>query len=345
MWVEIRKDIFEDSDFRGLYYVILILSWFPKTFPRYSLFIDYEEVKGTVNFEELLRVDPSFKEIIDAQFNEFITRSSSVGQKDYIVTKARTGSNCFSIEESIRLFSRPLSLIVENSKNDSNFLKAIFYHFDDSGKLQEYIENGWIKFDNAGGCTNVRNFIEEELRSFEDLAARYSRNEFDYYRAFVLLDSDKAFSDQPMKTQYTSLISHFRTIGISEDGFHVLSKRTVENYMPDEVFRELKGTINDPDLLQWIDAYLLLSDEQKDYLNINDGFPPGDLDEDIKKLYESIIGTSNFTYLSKGFKLSGFKNRFTALFLNSGNINKQSLKDRAGSEEFAEILSKIYKLL
>ncbi len=354
MWIEINKDIFEDSDIKGLNYIFQILSWFPKNISRYNVFIDLDEIKHTDNYIKLKGTDSNFDEFVEQQFNEFILTNSKKKKRDFIISN-KIFLNSFNIEESIRFFSQPISIILENNKNDAYFIRAIFNHFDSNKILMEHIENGWIKFENAGGCSNVKNFIEGELKSFEDLASRNNRNSFNYYRCLVVLDSDKEFLLQPQKNQYNSLIVFLKSIGLDNLKYHVLQKRMMENYMPDEVFYELRDSYRGKQgkkvLFDWINVYLNLNDEQKDYLNFKNGFPKEVDEKGLKKpISNSILNLYNipnldFQILDNGFKFPDFKNSFSALFYKSERVNKSSLINRSNSTEFDDIIDKIYKLL
>ena len=354
MWIEISKDIFEDSDIKGLSYIFQILSWYPKQISRYNVFIDLDEIKKTDNYVKLKGIDSNFDEFIENQFNEFILTNSNKKNRDYIISNNKS-LNSFNIEESIRFFNQPISIILENNKNDAYFIKAIFNHIDSTKVLTEHVENGWIKFENAGGCSNVRNFIEGELKSFEDLASRNNKHPYKYYRSLVLLDSDKEFLLQPQKQQYNNLVSFLQSIGLDNQKYHILEKRMMENYMPDEVFEELKDSYSgkqaQKSLLDWINVYLNLNDEQKDYLNFKNGFPK-EYDEhgNKKPISISILNLYNiperdYAILDGGFKFPDFKNSFSELFYKSTRVNKSSMLNRAKSKEFDEIIDKIYKLV
>lgn len=354
MWIEISKDVFEESDIKGLNYIFQILSWFPKTISRYNVFINLDEIKHTDNYKKIKLSDINFDEYVEQQFNDFILSNPRNNKRDFTITN-KSGASNFNIEEAIRYFNQPLSIVLENNKNDAYFIKALFCHFDSSGVLSEYVENGWIKFENAGGCTNVKNFIEGELKSFEDLASRNNRNPHDYYRGFIFLDSDKEFLSQPQKNQYNNLIAFFNAIGIDAQKYHVLEKRMMENYMPDEVFKELKdlyrGNPRKQNLVDWINAYLNLSHEQKDFLNIKSGFSKETDATGVRKpisldvLNLFAISAHNLSILDGGFKFLDFKNLFSELFYKSTRINKTTMLNRSNSNEFNEILGKLNKLL
>lgn len=354
MWIQISKDIFETADYKGLNYIYQILSWFPKNNPRYKIFIVPDQVKETQNYNNFKNSDHDFENLVEQQFNEFIQTQPAEKKCDYIITNQKGDKN-FNIEEAIRFFSQPISIILENNKNDAYFIKAIINYLDGSGILKEYIENGWIKFENAGGCSNVKNFIEGELKSFEDLASRNSKDTYHYFKAFILLDSDKEYLTQNQKPQYTTLISYLNSINIDSEKFHILEKRMMENYLPDEVFISLKNKYvnkyKSRGLLSWINTYLSLRDVQKDFLNIKDGFSKEidknnvrkPLKTEISDLYSNVTG-QNFTIIDNGFKYPDFKNAFSELFYKSDRVNKSSLQTRANSDELIIILNKIRKL-
>lgn len=357
MWIEITKDVFEESDFKGLNYLFQILSWYPNNIPRYNVFIDFENVEDTENYSKLKGAEIKFDDFIISQFDYFVQSSPRGKLKDFYVSNKRDTKH-FNIAEAIRFFSQPVSIILENNKNDSYFIKAIIYHFDYSGILKEHVHNGWIKFENAGGCSNVHNFIEGELKSYEELASRNVRNTFQYYRGLVILDSDKEYSTQTVKMQYQNLLNY---LNLKTIPFHILEKRMMENYMPNEVIDEIETTLTnsalDNELRLWINVYKHLSDEQKDYLKYYDGFNREflDLDVNVQTLYQNQVPT-NFEILKKGFKYRSrenidgeesneFKNAFPKKFITSNVVNPQTLSNRVNSNELLDILNKINQLI
>ncbi len=283
----------------------------------------------------------------ELQFNEYIENNSKI---DYNITNKKGGNN-YNIEESIRFFTQPISIILENNKNDAYFIRAIYSYFDRTDTIKEFEQNGWIRFENAGGCTNVKNFIKGQLESYEYLAYKNNRPSFDYLRMFILLDSDREYAAQPQKEKYNTLQQYLNSINITGSKYHILQKRMMENYMPKEVFEELKITYSKvTDLSNWLNVYLNLSSDQMDFLNIKSGFPKDKdvngvriIDLNIKALYN--LSQTNFDILDNGFHYPNFKNSFSELFIKSARVNKNSLKNRANSNELESILTKIFNLL
>jgi hypothetical protein len=363
MWIEIKADIFEKRGFKSLNFLYQILSWYPKgSIPRYDIFIDLEKIRHTDNYKKLKNTEIDFELLLEKQFDDFINDNKKNSPRAYSISHQKQ-EKYFNIEEAIRFFNQPVSIILENNKNDAYFIKAIIYYFDADGKVKEHLKNGWIRFENAGGCDNVSNFIEGELKAFEDLASRQNKATFEYFRGLIIIDSDKEYASQPFKEGYQKLELYFKKNNITN--FHILEKRMMENYMPDEIFEEiLIGLTNsklDKDLKAWINVYKNLSQAQKDHLKYYDGWTKkefNELDENVKTLYLDQYPT-NFAILKKGFKYtekkdevldedkdeSKFKNAFPKKFISSTLVNKRSLELRANSNELVEILNKINQLL
>lgn len=362
MVIEIQKDLFEGSDFKGLNYLIQILTYEQ----RYAVFVDYPVIE---NIDFYNKLDEEDKELIIESFNNIVDNS-------YFATysvSVRSADSQFNLEEAIRFFIQPVSIILENSLNDQYFVTAIIKHFDSSGEVMRHLENGWIQFENAGSCSNVENFINGKLESFSNLANKHGSQKHKYLRCFVLLDSDKVYPSMSYKPAYVKLITFLASNCISS---HILAKREMENYMPDAVFDKIATNQN---LKKWFDAYQYLSDEQKDYFDIENGFPKmvrthltkrekqhqnqkrgqkgqtqshtqrrkrSELDANIKTLYHN-VSDANFEILDKGFKYPDFKTKFPKYFEEPRPllIHKKSLSERAGSNELQEIVDKITLLL
>jgi hypothetical protein len=351
MWISIGKDIFENSDFEGLSYIFHILSWSPKnSISRYNILIDLESIKELENYAKLKAVIKDIDFLLEKEFDDFINSKPKNSKADFNITNKKDVSN-FNIEESIRFFNQPVSIVLENNKNDAYFIKSIIEHLDASSVLKEHLKNGWIKFENAGGCSNVKNFLEGELNSFEDLAYRNHRNKFDYYRGIVILDSDKDYPTQSIQPKYIILHTYLESIGL-KDNIHILQKRMMDNYMPDEVFDEifleLTNSKDDIALKKWINVYKKLDSTQKDFLKYYDGFSQDfeNLSIEVQTLYHNQQG-ANFYILKNGFKYKkyAFKNEFPLKFSTSSRVSKYTLESRAGSDELNVILDKISKLL
>ena len=339
MIIEIKENTFKSNNFKGLNYLIQILTYKQ----RYELFVELAIVRYTGNYQKL---DFDDQKVIEDSYNKIVQEGTT---PKYFVSESNVDGNVFCIEEAIRFFNQPVSVILENSLNDQRFLCAIIKHFDSAREVQRHLDNGWIQFENAGGCTNVINFIQGKLHSFNNLSHRHNKDNRAYLRCFVLLDSDKEYPLAPTKPELEKLLAFLNKNDIKS---HILEKRCMENYMPDEVFNDIAYTA---ELKKWFDAYHDLSNEQKDFLNIPDGFssknPDGTpkstrnvLKRDVQDLY-SDVSQPNYETLDRGFKMANFNTTFPRYFEHR-QVDKLTLQSRCGNtNELQGILNKIADLL
>jgi hypothetical protein len=362
MWIEIAKDTFQNAEFKSLNYLFQILTWSPSgEYPRYNIFVDTEKIKAFENFKSLSSIEKSLNQFLESEFNCFINSNPSGFESDYFVTYSKT-KNSFNVEEAIYFFNQPVSIILENNRNDSHFIIAIINHFgteNGRNKPLEHLNNGWIEFENAGGCSNIPNFMEAFLSKFNKIANKNKRSVSDYFRGIIIFDSDKEYINQMSKQE--NIVEKLKRLGL-ERYIHVLQKRMMENYLPKEVFQEINRQINrlsNKELKNWLEAYLnLTSKEQLDFINIANGNLLGVKPQpnELNKLWGSI--GSNYDKLDKGFKFRGFrdngglKSEDESSFKNEMPnwfrkpfISKKNLLDRDGNGELEDILNKIKKLL
>lgn len=369
MWINITTEIFEKAEFKSLNFLYQILSWYPNGSPiRYNFAIDTEKVKDTENFKKLSSIEKNLKEFLDIEYTDFKNSSAS---NSYKIAQKKAREN-FNIEEAILFFNQSVSIVLENNKNDSKFIRTVIRHFgkvvDGVNEVEEHLNNGWIQFENAGGCTNIPNFMEAFLARFKKIADKNNRDVSDYFKGIIIIDSDKEFENQPSK--HDILIQKLNDLGIDTSKIHILEKRMMENYLPKDVFSDIHrqdAVKKDSDLKDWLEAYFNLTDKQLDFVNISDGFPPKNNKYDgsgsrksvateILTLFSLSVTDENFKKLDKGFKFQGFddignlkigssfKEEFPNLFRKS-IVNKQNLVVRDGNGELQLIANKITNLL
>ncbi|MNK21252.1 hypothetical protein D3C87_395050 [compost metagenome] len=348
MVIEFRPGIF-NNDFKSFNHLFQICTHRN----RYEIYADYISIKDSENFK---RLDVTDKELLALSFDAQMTKQSSkkikgraVSNADYYVdSNATNENNVFGIEEALAFFNQKVAIILENSHHDAYFIKALIKYFDSNGKLRAHLANNWITFDNAGGCTNVENHIAEKLLEFNELP---KDNKY-YYRAFVLLDSDRKSPQELIDQKHKKLLKFLIDNNVV---FHILEKRMMENYMPEDVIKDY----SDVNTKDWINAYAYLTKRQKDFIDFTKGFSKKDhegaplksrteLDQSVQELFASVSNT-NFTILDIGFKLSHFKNKFPANFIENGKVNATSLKEminhQDNPDEYKDIIDKIAKLL
>jgi hypothetical protein len=346
MVIEIEQEVFESRDFKGLNFFLQMCTYKD----RYVVYTEIDDVLLNSKFFKRLDYDDqsSLIEYYDNLVRNQNSNSDIFLSMNYKISSTFSDNkNIFTIDEAIRYFIQPLSIVLENSKNDACFMNTIFKHFADDSKIKIYLENNWIQFENAGGCDNMKNFLEGKKQSFNSLP---KSDKSKYLRCFVLIDSDKLHPTQPLKENKTSILQFLNSNSIP---MHILRKRSIENYVPIEAIETLK---TNPNYTLWIDAYKNLEECQKDYFSIENGLDKKNpsvkdkkqINAETDNLFENILvePLSNCV-LMKGIKSKGygnFKENFPKLFENNV-VTKENLSTRAGNDELERIVSKINQLL
>jgi hypothetical protein len=228
--------------------------------------------------------------------------------------------------------------------NDAYFINALIENFrKKSKKIKRFKDENWLKYENGGGADNIPNTIISILSSFE----RLPKSNHNYLRAIVILDSDRQYVGMPLKNDKQKIIDFCK---MNEIKYHILEKREMENYIPNEVFDEIAFETDD----EYLKAYNSLSPIAKDYFDIEKGFIESytNLHFEVKKLFKD---DDNFKLFRKKWKPkifhskgSSFKSEFPKLFEHK-NVTQQNLLNRVihqnNKNELQEILSKINELL
>jgi len=334
MIIQVNDEVFEESD-----EVIAKLDKFFHTInDRHFWLIDsYKNIETIRDSKWYKGLRPMYKNLID---NYII--SSATKKKIDVLKIANTDEN-FNIDEAIVYLSQPLIVILENSFNDGKFINAIIKAFPEKGiKISKHIENKWLEYGNGNGCTGIVNFIKEKLNNYQNLP---NKNKNKYLKCFVIVDSDSKFREMPFSNGREILVDFLNENSIE---YHILEKREIENYLPDEVIATIEG--ND----DFIQAYLKMkSPFQKDYFDLENGFPDkrfNDFDTNIQTLYSDLIAIDINTFRKQKMKIEGgYKNKMPDLFSHKLitkdallNKTKHQIKD---SKELETILIKISKLL
>ncbi len=340
MLIEIKDNIFSGNDFKGLNFLIQLATYKH----RYDLFVDLSLIQ---DFEFYRRLDEEDKSILENYFNQSI-QNSQAECPQYTVSDIET--QYFNLEEAIRFFVQPVSIILENSLNDAYFIKALVCFFDDTGEAKRHLENNWIQFENAGGCDNIINFIEGKSHSFNNLP----KNNHQYLRILNIMDSDKKFPDDKIRVNKLKTLRYLVNNNCSS---HILRKRSMENYLPDEMLDSIPRYNTNKDL---INIYKMFSNPfQKDFFSISKGFTNkknkegtlkqtrADLEAGVKEFYLDVL-ENDFEILDKGLQIGDFKSVFPKLFEHNA-MTKENLLERVKHQqknnELQEIVDKILKLL
>jgi hypothetical protein len=205
-------------------------------------------------------------------------------------------------------------------------MQALFENFKtESSELVRLNDIGAVEFANAGGAGNYINFIDELKGRFT--GDQFPKQDHRYLRCFVIVDSDKAYPTEELKKDKTDLIAYLKVNNIP---FHILEKREMENYLPDEAF----GDITDNE--EYIRAFLHLSPIQKDYFDVEKGFNRKKFDklsDPIQAHLDSLSDDDKELFRKNDLKKindsdrNNFKAEFPKLF-NSNKVTRETLLKR-----------------
>lgn len=286
----------------------------------------------------------SLSDIDKKLWEESVARSLIMGDK-YDIVKVSIGAT-HSAFEAYQYLTSPVKIVLENSRNDAHFLKAVFKGFRQEAKIiSKHIENRWVQFAMGGGSSIVQ-ALETEMESFN--SALFEKENHEYLRCFVILDSDKRYPDEPLKQGTENIVAFLTAKNIP---FHILEKREMENYIPEAAFEGVTKNRS------FIDAYLRLTPEQKDYFDLEKGFPERNFDHllpELKLLFETVSDEDKSIFRHSDLKRftgsrdEDFKSECPKLF-NSAHVTKATLMARTENQttpdELKNIIQKIRELL
>ena len=326
MLIELKPDLFEHIE--NLQEVNQLLALFSDR-RHYDYFCDLGLIRESDVFINLYDID---KDLIAEYFNRCINENTPI---DYSIA-LEPDQNIFNILEAKRFFGQQYLVVLENSQNDSRFIEVLSEVFRKHGKrFRRHYENGWLDYGNAGGCTNIINFIEGKKKAFRALPKQNEK----YLRCYVVIDSDKRFPDDSSDTR-KRLITYLEKNDVP---YHILEKREMENYMPDEIISgfEMDQT--------YFSAYLRLNEIQKDFFDLEKGFNVNrktNLHPKVNSLYEE-ISEQDFDILKKGVdKRFKIKNEFPKKMEQA--TREQLLKRTAhqtNPKELEDLIKEISELL
>lgn len=331
MIVEIKSDVFENDKFYiDLRHLIELCTYEH----RYDFHIDIHLIQHTNSFTKLDKDKQD--EIIG-----FHHRSTTQSWKFTHSISEKGTKRSYTIKEAIRFLNQPFYIFLENSLNDGYFLDCLLKNFKNknkSKKIKHHKEKGWLVYEMGGGSA-IYKAIESKLKPFEN----FSKPKYKYLRCFVLVDSDKSYPTKPYKTELQKLIEFLKE---NEIPYHILEKREMENYLPEVVFDEIEGNN------EFIDAYKRLNPLQKDFFDLERGFPNKnfeDLHIEIKSLLNDISPEDKIIFRKKKLEFNGnFKKEFPKLF-ESDSITRENLLERCKHQrnpnELPDLLTRIKELL
>lgn len=359
MTVDIALNIFESVTTQESKMQLSFLLYLLVNKSCYSLSIQ-DDISQTPFFKEMPN---TLKEVVEEAFMTTIMSSSQADCWVGVGYESEMVKRKFSLQEAISFLMEPSTIVLENALNDAYFIDALFRSYDDTGQMRNYLDAGWLHYDNAGGCGNVLNFLQARVNHFQGKTK--------FLKCYVIVDGDKLYPKQ-VQSKYNNLKRKLSEWGV---GIHVLEKRTMENYMPLPVLQEQQNA----NQREWVSAYEHLSAIQKDYLSFSGGFsydaPKAEKDalkKDLKRfkkrkaqlrdnhfvkkymssdrrvLYTD-ISNGNFCHLANGFPTKGtFKDSFPRLYqsrLANRNGFDAITAHQTDSKELKSLVESLYKIM
>lgn len=313
---------------------------------RHFLYINsslFRTIKDSQWYSGLRKSNKEFLDLIYAD-------SANIKERDVSIYISNENSDCFTLIEAIEILIKPLVIILENIEYDLFFLNALLRCFKtESETITSHIDNGWIDIQNGGGA-NIVNVINVKKRRFENGKKDFPKESKIYLRTFIIIDSDKKFPHEAEVDENKENLLKFIK---DNSAYHVTTKREMENYLPSITLKEIQG--ND----EFIDSLLMLNDMQRDYIDIEKGLPDKNIEgfepEQLRQLYEDLSDPKKTKMLSNlrkkqlvftkaNGKKANFKSCFP-IYFNKNSVTRDTLKERAGSNELEVILKKINELI
>lgn len=342
MKVRIDKSVFDNATNAGRQLELEFLLHIILYKRRYELILTDVEILRSRAYPLLSQTE---RMIVDAQIANSINASVSDTDCNVVVGGDKEeAQKVFSPAEAVLYLLQPLSVILENVLNDAHFMNAVFRHFDSTGKLVKCVSESWLRFENAGGCSNVKNFLQSRVA--------YYGGKQKFLRCYVLIDGDRRFPNDPDPEKRIKKLKE--QLAVWEVDCHVLEKRCMENYLPDDAMR----TFMTEDTKEWINAYNSLTPQQKDCFCIAEGFRKDITKEnksevkkrenllqtkDVKRrkvsyvrkflpfdeqAFYSNVSRGNFLHLEKGLKMKDFKVKYPEAFDDDVKVYKANMLQR-----------------
>ncbi len=235
---------------------------------------------------------PSLRRLFEqAAVRSTYPRQGMLHRQIWVVTP-RAGPGLLTPQAAARLFSLPLCVLVENRFTDGLFLEAILAVLAPA-ELVTFLDSceasPW-RCDGPGGAGELPKLIAEHIAEMQAEGAPA--------RAVVFLDSDARFPGEvsPKASEVAGLCQAHAI------PCHILHKRAIENYLPDEVLRGWALEPQNQVARDRVAALFRLTVEQRDHLPMKKGLPKSYETDNERTLYASIAPSDAALLRERGFR-------------------------------------------
>lgn len=235
----------------------------------------------------------------------------------YVVTYRRNTYDLIGYDLIKTFVGSPLKILVENIRSDKLFLQTVLKFV---GQLNP--DELFIEYLHGGGSTLIQ------------VAEEYAGKA----RVFCLIDGDEVspgeYVSPDKKLFKQNVIQTCKKYGYQ---YHVLSKREIENYIPDEALERM-GFRRQRHL------YFRLPEQHKDYFDMKEGLSPAELKfkiwRELNAVSPEIAAAGKNT---KRHKLEGFGRTVYLAFQHVASKEELERRDRRG--ELQHLVRKILDIV
>lgn len=161
---------------------------------------------------------------------------------------------------AVRILKSPLDLLVENHRNDLNFLRAVA-RGGHRARFELALQKEWLRVQHGGGIPGVRSQIQTVSSGVRQ-----------QLKMWVLFDRDGLRpGHESRESARLRELCEKRSLS-----HHQLRRRTIENYLPREALqawwhRQSKQA-EKKRIRKLVESYLSLSEDQRHFFNLRRGF-------------------------------------------------------------------------
>jgi hypothetical protein len=219
-------------------------------------------------------------------------------------------------KSAARCVRAPLVVLMENAESDGLFLDAVLDVLSSPALLAlRRLQPTPIQYDSPGGSGELTKRLE---RALGDPAWK------GIPRRFVVLTDSDAQEPGAWNEKARDIAAHCRRRGVA---CHVLEKRAIENYLPQEVLDAWASVPAQRTNIAWVKALARLSPEQRDHFPMKKGLANGPQDTVAQSLYGS-LAQADRQELARG--ISG-KSTLPSLFqTHRATMTPAALRARTG---------------
>lgn len=178
-----------------------------------------------------------------------------------------------NLQDAIDMIDVPFLILLENGRNDSNFLLAMCSK-EQRSLINRLVETRRVMFHGGGGIGELRKIIQEQIAIIP----------FKKVRHWAMFDSDAAvpgvISSEAQLTKAACILADI--------GHHVLERRAIENYLPKGALYDwASGGRGAAGRREFVNAFYELDGSQRSHFHMKSG-PANPLTADEQTLYAGV---------------------------------------------------------